>query len=315
MELLKYVSQISFLISAIVVLYKLLQFLRDTKLPVVRAFFFNIALLNFLYFLIILWTDLMEFAPSKINDDIDGIKFFFDWLAYIVEWSVPMSFFIFIHTIFSRKSYKFKYRVLLVPAIFIFLPKVAAWLEVLIFNTTLILNNLYPTIDLLVVIAMILASIYIRYQASHLSEKKMKVSLNHLSLIFLFPYMCILFLTIIDPSLRIPFEINRTIGISFFVLFNLGILFWIRKYKQVFAHYFIDPEVKTSSGLEKFVSDFDITARELDVIKLICKGKTNQEIANQLFISISTVKDHNYKIYQKLNIKNRTQLMKMFFDV
>jgi DNA-binding NarL/FixJ family response regulator len=98
------------------------------------------------------------------------------------------------------------------------------------------------------------------------------------------------------------------------ILFNLGIVLWINKYNQIFVQQFIEPEAKSSSELEIFASNYEITARELDVIKLICKGKTNKEIADQLFISISTVKDHNYKIYQKLNIKNRTQLMKLYFE-
>lgn len=314
MELLKNISEISFLISIVFVLYKLLRFLGDAKLPVVRAFFVNITLLNSLYFLVFLWAFLKELAPLTINDDIDSIKFIFDTLTFFVAWSVPLSFFVFIYMIFSKRTNKFQYTQLLVPAILILSPKVAAWLEVLIFNTSYILNSLYGTTDLLVIIAMILASIYLRYRASHLSDKNIKISLNRLSITYLIPYIFIFFATIIYPSIKIPDELNGIIGPWIFILFNLGIILWISKYKQVFTQYFIEPEAKPSSDLEKFVSKYEITSRELDVIKLICTGKTNKEIADQLFISISTVKDHNYKIYQKLNIKNRTQLMKMFFE-
>jgi len=229
-------------------------------------------------------------------------------------WSVPISFLVFIYLIFSRKQPKFQYWELLVPAILVLAPKVAAWLEVLVFDTKYILNSLYATTDLLVIILMILLSLYLRYRASQLLEKKIKKSLNHLSLIYLFPYIIAFFLTIILPLIRLPFELSSIINLLLIIPFNLGIAFWISKNKQVFAQYFVEPAVKTSSELEKFVSDYEITTRELDVIKLISKGKTNKEIADQLFISISTVKDHNYKIYQKLNIKNRTQLMKLFFE-
>ena len=53
----------------------------------------------------------------------------------------------------------------------------------------------------------------------------------------------------------------------------------------------------------------------MEVINLICQGKSNKEIANQLFISVDTVKDHNYKIFQKTGVKNRTQLVKLVNDL
>ena len=40
----------------------------------------------------------------------------------------------------------------------------------------------------------------------------------------------------------------------------------------------------------------------------ICSGKTNQQIADDLFISLQTVKDHIHHIYLKTGVKNRVQL-------
>lgn len=51
-----------------------------------------------------------------------------------------------------------------------------------------------------------------------------------------------------------------------------------------------------------------LTPRELDVAKLVAIGATNQEIAQQLFISESTVKTHLNNIFVRLNLKNRSQL-------
>jgi len=50
-----------------------------------------------------------------------------------------------------------------------------------------------------------------------------------------------------------------------------------------------------------------LSIRELDVLKLIAKGMTNQEIATALFLSTSTIKSHSIKIYRKLNVKDRRQ--------
>lgn len=56
-------------------------------------------------------------------------------------------------------------------------------------------------------------------------------------------------------------------------------------------------------------SDFGISIREKEVLGLICEGKTNQEIADILFISLQTVKDHTSRIYKKVGVKNRVQLI------
>lgn len=52
----------------------------------------------------------------------------------------------------------------------------------------------------------------------------------------------------------------------------------------------------------------ELTPRELDVAKLVAVGSTNQEIAQQLYICESTVKTHINSIFNRLNIKNRSQL-------
>jgi NarL family two-component system response regulator LiaR len=52
----------------------------------------------------------------------------------------------------------------------------------------------------------------------------------------------------------------------------------------------------------------DLTSREQDVMQLIADGKTNQEIADELVISESTVKTHVSNILSKLHLKDRTQI-------
>ncbi|AND79811.1 response regulator transcription factor [Streptococcus pantholopis] len=51
----------------------------------------------------------------------------------------------------------------------------------------------------------------------------------------------------------------------------------------------------------------DLTAREYDILKLLAKGYDNQTIANELFISLKTVKTHVSNILAKLEVDDRTQ--------
>lgn len=51
-----------------------------------------------------------------------------------------------------------------------------------------------------------------------------------------------------------------------------------------------------------------LTARELDVVRLIVAGKTNREIAAQLIISHRTVENHIAAIFAKLGVHSRLQI-------
>ena len=52
----------------------------------------------------------------------------------------------------------------------------------------------------------------------------------------------------------------------------------------------------------------DITEREMDVIRLVAEGRSNQEIASELVISEKTVKTHMSNILSKLALEDRTQV-------
>ena len=54
-----------------------------------------------------------------------------------------------------------------------------------------------------------------------------------------------------------------------------------------------------------------ISSRELDILRLVAKGKSNHEIAELLFISPFTVKNHVHNILKKLKVKNRMQAASM----
>lgn len=58
---------------------------------------------------------------------------------------------------------------------------------------------------------------------------------------------------------------------------------------------------------EKVINYLGISARELEVLELVAKGFSNKEIAEKLFVSVNTIKTHLSKVYEKLEVKRRTQ--------
>jgi LuxR family transcriptional regulator, maltose regulon positive regulatory protein len=60
------------------------------------------------------------------------------------------------------------------------------------------------------------------------------------------------------------------------------------------------------SGTGRVMAD-PLSPRELQILTLICKGLSNQEIGQQVFLSLSTVKWHNQNIFDKLDVQRRTE--------
>ena len=96
---------------------------------------------------------------------------------------------------------------------------------------------------------------------------------------------------IVEEKYALSQWMNLILGIL--VLCLLALFVWVKSKKQ-----------KTPNlGLSK---------QEYTIQKLMLSGKTNKEIASELFISVSTVKTHITHIYNKLNVGNRQELLRRF---
>lgn len=76
-------------------------------------------------------------------------------------------------------------------------------------------------------------------------------------------------------------------------------------------------KVSTGKILQRLIKGADtereylrrLTAREAEVVKLACLGKRNTEIAGELNLSVSTIKIHLHKVFEKLAVRNRSELI------
>lgn len=58
---------------------------------------------------------------------------------------------------------------------------------------------------------------------------------------------------------------------------------------------------------ETMIHQLELSKRELKILNLIAQGLKNEEIAQQIFVSLSTVKTHNQNLFAKLDVRRRTQ--------
>lgn len=72
------------------------------------------------------------------------------------------------------------------------------------------------------------------------------------------------------------------------------------------------PDKEFYAAMEAFALQLGLTNREREILNLLLKDKTNQEISDELIISLGTVKTHVHNILQKANVTKRSQLMDAF---
>jgi len=95
--------------------------------------------------------------------------------------------------------------------------------------------------------------------------------------------------------------------LAFLSLSLVGLLVKLNQFKN--RIHTLENQKSISQKIEKTTPSFDeiLTQKEKEILQLISQGKSNKEIANQLFVELSTVKTHINKIYSKIGATNRKE--------
>jgi LuxR family maltose regulon positive regulatory protein len=83
------------------------------------------------------------------------------------------------------------------------------------------------------------------------------------------------------------------------------LLIYVDKLLAAFAQPAVMPQSKTENPNSKMIEP--LSQRELEVLQLIARGLSNHEIGKQLFLALDTVKGHNRRIFNKLQVQSRTE--------
>lgn len=67
-----------------------------------------------------------------------------------------------------------------------------------------------------------------------------------------------------------------------------------------------------NNNLNYVIEQYNLSPRESEVFKLLVLGKKNDEIAEELYISLSTVKTHIRSIFDKTNSRNRIEVRNLY---
>jgi DNA-binding CsgD family transcriptional regulator len=170
----------------------------------------------------------------------------------------------------------------------------------------------YETLNRIIRIAFYITEIAVKLYIVILVLPAALKSGNLSKRIFLFRFSLYLLAMSVTGAVALHFAyLHPIFGLYFLLIFfgsDIGLIFITRFYLRNNAAEFEE----SRNPAEDLYQKYGISKREKDIIRQICLGRTNQEIADELFISIQTVKDHTYNIFRKVNVTNRVQLSNIF---
>jgi NarL family two-component system response regulator LiaR len=104
-------------------------------------------------------------------------------------------------------------------------------------------------------------------------------------------------------------QLDTYIGLIAIIFTGLGIWLTLKIRKPKVETVIVEKEVYlTDFNInEDEIKRLNLSKRELEVLQLMAEGLSNQEIAEKLFVSLNTIKTHSAQIFEKMEVKRRTQ--------
>lgn len=158
--------------------------------------------------------------------------------------------------------------------------------------------------------------IYLNYKYIKLEYKKTIIKIFLTVTAIFFPYMYLDTRAEQIVFLRGLFPYGHFSLPLFYMIWNLlSIYFGVKYFKKNLSE--INNEEsqkiisKTRDTQEEFFKKYNITNREKEIILLLIKGYSYNQLAEELVISLPTVKTHVSNIYRKAEVKNKIQLLNL----
>jgi DNA-binding CsgD family transcriptional regulator len=148
--------------------------------------------------------------------------------------------------------------------------------------------------------------------ARNLPDKGKQTAVRRFAAYIVTPYTMAMVLFIFHMLWGLSTKIF-SIFTDFYRLVFYGLpIFYLKRFMEMYYGVLEVAVPDKQEQLEKLCDKYNISKREREILQLICEGKTNKQIEDHLYISISTVKEHVSKIYKKTGVKNRVQLNNLF---
>lgn len=303
----------TFGLSIFSIFYLIFQ-VKKRKQSIIKSLLFILVSLNSIWYSVLILHFWKSSGNMLYHSGFNlGLEVLFSSLLFLTRFFFLAAFFQMLIKIINYKFSKSSIRALKISVVIIFIIWLLGWLEYLLFHTNGIADNFLIYSDVLIFFSIISASFYLISQTKFIHDKPSRESIKLLGVIFIIPIGLGFFKWLISQSISYENDMIERLSLHILViLFNGLIIWWVMFYCNKIDENKLFTLETFNQNIDELKSKYNISKREMEVIQQICDGLSNKEIAEKLFISIDTVKDHNSRIFQKTGVKNRTQLAKLF---
>lgn len=222
------------------------------------------------------------------------LSVFYNLIYGIIVYSLSCVIYFFINYILCTKYTMSKSK----PVIFLlsFLPTLIFSYLVIKLTNLSVINYFIMFTSISIWIIILIVSIFYKSKNKLKLGQILEVNWLFCNLIFSSIHVTLLLLSLLKiiPGIVSP-------ALSTIIFLFISIYFFIKGFPWI-----------ENNNLNNLKQKYNFSPREIEVLKLLVLGKKNDEIAEELYISLSTVKTHIRNIFEKTNSRNRIEVRNLF---
>lgn len=157
----------------------------------------------------------------------------------------------------------------------------------------------------LTVIAQLAIILFLFFASKSIAEKQKRSAVRIFALLFLTGFLLYVMFSYSLLFTRMTWIVQAVPLLYFLVPLPPLVFSW-----RFLGAYYLEHPLLPASGdnLNRFAAAQHLTGRELEIVRMLLNGKSNNEIAEELYLSPHTVRNHLANIYKKIKVKNKLQL-------
>lgn len=188
----------------------------------------------------------------------------------------------------------------------------AGWVEFLSSSGRGIIAEVNTSTDYALFFGIIGGAFWMRSRVAAIPNPQVRRGINVLTgvVIGLFALLCLWW--VLGGSVRTNHpQIHHAFTAGTFLYFNASLAWWGMRHGRALSPREVVLEAPGTLS-DAAAARYGISRREREIIAWIVQGRSNKEIAEGLFISLHTVKEHVANVFRKTGAKNRVQLTRLF---
>lgn len=297
------------LLSALILLAVLLRMRREARLDLLVPFAVAVAFLDGI------GLSLLVGARPALTRAMEGTgTAVLDTVIFLCKAGWAIAVLVFARRVLLPQKKKLSRRLLVVVGLLLGALLLAGWLEFLRGGGKGILEELNASTDYALFFGIIGGGFWMRSRVAAIPNPGVRRGINALAsvVISLFALLCLWWILAGGARASYP-RVHHAFTAGILLYFNASLAWWGMRHGRALSPREVILEAPGTLS-DAVAAQYGISKREREITAWIVQGRSNKEIAEGLFISVHTVKEHVANVFRKTGAKNRVQLTRLFME-